>query len=754
MSILKQSKYSYLLRSSSLAIIALSLSMGGQAIAQDRDVEEIVVTARKKSESVYDVPISINVMSEEDIDKLGAHDFTDLIATIPSLGAYQNGPGRTRLSIRGINSTSSSNGNDNEMQNQETVGIYLDEIPISMATLSPEIGLFDAARVEVLRGPQGTLYGAGSMAGTLRIVTNKPNTEEFEGKVDLSLSKTSYASGVNYDTKGLVNIPLVEGKLALRVSAYNKITAGYIDNVLTGENDINDGRSTGARFALRATPNDRFTADLVWLRHEYKDNGRNEDTDSTPLYSRDYLSFDGFNDDLSIGNLTLNYDFDQATITSSSSIFDRQVFNRRSIDTFYGLPGILPEGVDPYQLEDIQDASTFVQEIRLTTDTGTYFDWTIGAYYDNKTIIGLNSWPVPGLDAGADADPNFEPSSHWGAPADYYLHASSKQNVKTYAFFGEGYFTLGKFTYTAGLRYFNWTQNLEDISKGQLIGDTDPQMVTYPVAKEDGFNPKFNIAYKLNEDVLVYVQAAKGFRYGGTNTGEIPVDLCGVEAAEAAASGEDPNFFRPDSLWSYEAGVKGQSPNKRLSFNASAFYIDWSDMQNSRRFECGFSFRSNVGKASSKGIELELNFDVTPQLTASFGGAYTVAQLDETVESLTAYIGDSIPYIPKFAFNSSLEYNVELNQNFDGFLWANVQYVGDRGSEFSITNDNYRPIDSYFLANARIGMRNESYEASLYVMNAFGSTAVVRAQRRYPFDPDAALRVNPRTIGVNLKAYF
>ena len=336
-----------------LCAVLLTSASTAAAGAETARIDEIVVTARKRAESMYDVPISINVVSADAIDKLGAHDFTDLINSVPSLGAYQNGPGRTRLSIRGINSTSSSNGNDNDTQNQETVSIYMDEIPISLATLSPELGLFDARQVEVLRGPQGTLYGAGSMAGTLRMVTTKPNAENFQGKLDASFSDPEYSASLNYDLKGLVNIPVIESKVGLRMSAYHREAAGYIDNALTGAEDVNNGRSTGARLALRATPNERLTADFVLMHHDYSDNGRPEDTDTTPLYSRDYTSFDGYDDQIAIYNLTLKHDMDNMNLVSSSSYFDRSVFNRRSIDTFYRLPGILPAGVEPFELEDL-----------------------------------------------------------------------------------------------------------------------------------------------------------------------------------------------------------------------------------------------------------------------------------------------------------------------------------------------------------------------------------------------------------------
>jgi outer membrane receptor protein involved in Fe transport len=200
-----------------LVVIAPSnaLAQSQRSMAKAEMLDEVVVTARKRSETMMDVPISINVVSQETIERLGAEDFTDLLSSVPSLTAYQNGPGRTRLSIRGI---ANGGGNDNDTQNQETVGIYLDEMPISMGAMNPEFNLFDLQRVEVLRGPQGTLYGAGSMTGTVRLVSNDPNLDEFEGKYDVSASTVNKGSE-GYSLKGLINAPIMPGKLAVRASA-------------------------------------------------------------------------------------------------------------------------------------------------------------------------------------------------------------------------------------------------------------------------------------------------------------------------------------------------------------------------------------------------------------------------------------------------------------------------------------------------------------------------------------------------------
>ena len=302
------------LLTASVLVSAAALS-AAPAFAQSAIVDELVVTARKRTESVLDVPMSINVVGEQTMQKMGAENYTALLGSVPSLTAYQNGPGRTRLSIRGINN---GGGNDNDTQNQETVGIYIDEIPISMGALNPELALFDLERVEVLRGPQGTLYGAGSMTGTVRMITHRPNLTEFEGKVDVGLSSVSHGD-VGYSMKGLVNVPIITDRVAIRASAYYTQTPGYIDNVKTGEKDVNDGLARGGRVEARFKVTDDFTADLSFFKHNYQDGGRPEDLVRVPGLGRDYPSPDGYKDDLSVYNLTLNYDLGFANLVSSTS---------------------------------------------------------------------------------------------------------------------------------------------------------------------------------------------------------------------------------------------------------------------------------------------------------------------------------------------------------------------------------------------------------------------------------------------------
>jgi outer membrane receptor protein involved in Fe transport len=727
-----------------VAVFGVPASLQAQESAEGSEsvaLEEIVVTARKRTESMFDVPLSITVLSEEFIENLGAQDFTNLVPTVPSLNAYQNGPGRTRLYIRGI---ANGAGNDNDTQNGETVSIYLDEIPISLGAMNPELALFDLQRVEVLRGPQGTLYGAGSMAGTIRQVSNKPNLSEVEGKVEAGVSTIAHGSG-GYTFKGLINAPVVTDKFAIRASAYYTDFGGYIDNVLTGEKDVNDGTTKGLRIAARWMINENFTADFSFFHHDYSDNGRPEDLDETPFLSRNYPSFDGYDDEMQIYNMTLNYDLGWGEIVSSTSYFDRTVINRRSLDLLFELA--LPPGITPHELIDTTDLSVFAQEVRLASTTDKPLQWTVGMYLDQKDTFYLNTFPVPGADEVLGV-----PSEAFGAPADHLFYGYDDLTVDTYAFFGEAYYTINKFTITGGLRYFNWKQNIDFYQSGLFNGgaNSDPR----PQGKTDGVNPKLGLSYDVNDDLMLYGQLSRGFRYGGIN-GAIPESVCADELDEVEREGGDVRFFDPDKLWNFEIGAKGTAADGSVSYSASYFYIKWEDMQTSRSFDCGFGFRENVGKANSQGVELELHAALSERWVVGFGGAYVDAALSEDVPNLGAEDGDQVPYVPKLSFSASADYVFPVTDTLDGFFWADVQYIGDRHTEFNHDpTTNYRKMDAYTVANLRTGVRWDGFDVSLYVHNVFDDDGVIRALRRPPFDPDAVIHTQPRTIGVMLRKSF
>lgn len=701
-------------------------------------VDELVVTARKRTESVLDVPMSINVVGEQAMQNMGAESYTNLLGSVPSLTAYQNGPGRTRLSIRGV---TNGGGNDNDTQNQETVGIYIDEIPISMGALNPELALFDLERVEVLRGPQGTLYGAGSMTGTVRMITHRPQMNEFSGKVEYGVSRVS-EGGDGYSLKGLVNVPLMTDRIAIRASGYYTKTPGYIDNIKTGETDLNDGLARGGRIEARFQVTDDFTADLSYFKHHYKDGGRPEDLERVPGLGRDYTSSDGYDDQLDIYNLTLNYDLGFANLVSSTSYFDRTTVNKRSLD---GLLANFP--VKPSPLVDTTDSTYFAQEIRLASQSDGPFSWVVGAFADKKDIYYLNTVPVPGFDAAMGIN-----SNNFGAPKDNPYWGYDDLEVKTYALFGELTYEIGKFSVTGGVRYFNWEQKYKLYASGFFNGAI-PSNPPRRTSKEDGFNPKFNVSYDLTDDFMIYGQAARGFRYGGINT-PVPKDVCAAELADFTRTGTDPNTFAADKVWNYEVGGKGSFADGRVRVNGAYFHLVWDDMQTQRRLDCGFGFRENVGGATSDGVELEVTANPIQGLTLTAGGAYIDSKLSTDVKNLKAKEGDKAPFVPEFTFSSSAEYVFAVSDDLDAFVYAGYQYMGERFTEFSPQLSTYRKMDAYNVVNLRAGLTHEGVELSIYANNALDSRGVIRALPASPFDPEARIRITPRTVGANIRVAF
>ncbi|WP_269473229.1 TonB-dependent receptor domain-containing protein [Kineobactrum salinum] len=262
----------------------------------------------------------------------------------------------------------------------------------------------------------------------------------------------------------------------------------------------------------------------------------------------------------------------------------------------------------------------------------------MGAYFDKTDTFYLNTFPVPGADAVLGT-----PSSFFGAPEDHLFYGFDDLTVETYAFFGEAYYSIGDFTITGGLRYFNWEQDIEFYQSGLFNGgaNSDPR----PKSSVDDINPKLNISYDISDDSLVYVQAARGFRYGGIN-GAVPESVCAEELAEVDRQGGDVRFFDPDKLWNYEIGNKGTLADGRVSYNAAYFYIDWDDMQTTRSFTCGFGFRENVGKVVSQGFEFELNAQLSERMTLGFGGSWINSELDGDVPNLNASKGDKARMCP------------------------------------------------------------------------------------------------------------
>jgi len=726
------------------------------------DSGEIVVTALKRATNLQDTPISISAVTEKTLTHLGASSVNDYFRQVPNLQVEGNAPTSRRITIRGVRSAG-----------EATVGLYYDETPLTgpngttqdASSTNPDVNLFDVERVEVLRGPQGTLYGSGSMGGTLRLIFNKANTHDWQGATEAQGTVTKDGDPGFY-VKGMINAPLVDDKLGLRIVAYRQRVGGYVDDVALNKKNINESNSYGGRAMLTFTPTDNLTIYGSASYQKSKLNGQSEwyQRLGEKDYATDFVAIGRTNDELKLYNLTARWDMDWATFTVTSSHYTwrllrnsdysatlsanrtnatacRNYFSITSacsadqLSTFAAyadsrVPGLLYQ---PMRL------NTWNHEARLN---GSLFDdaidWTLGAYYE-KRKDRIDSQV-------AQADPT---TGEVIKPLDLTAWRYVTNNVKQTAFFGEvSYKPVRKLTLTAGVRRFDYDKT---VGGEVVVSNYITQSYITPYSEVDasasGWVSKFNASYEFNRDLMIYATAAKGFRPGGANN--IPGLTTGLVS------------YSPDSLWNYELGLKSQLFDRMLTFNAAIYQIDWSNLQVQATSANGaFSFLTNAGKARIRGAEIEAVLRPMQGLTLSTGLGFTNAKLteDQTNSSIlisgsTGLDGDRFPNVPKFNGSFSAEYVFPLNDTVDGLLRADLTHTGKSASQFRPTYVYYEKQPAYDNVNLRAGVETDKWGAYVFVQNLFNEIGPLSVSSGFGFQ-DRITSLTPRTFGIMARKSF
>lgn len=698
---------------------------------------DIIVTASKRAQSLQDVSSSIAALDGADLREKGANSFADYLSTVPSLAMFDQGPGISTLVIRGITTGGARN---DEPQNKETVGVYLDETPISVNGFNPDLGLYDLQRIEVLRGPQGTLYGSGSMGGTIRIITNKPDAGKIEGSFDGTVSATEHG-GVNYDIKGMFNVPLIADRLALRTVAYRTALDGYIDNLSTGKNNENAARTTGGRVELGGQLTDAVKANLTYIVHDLRTDARSE---QTAPYTRSVATFDGLSDHNDIANFTVNVDLGGPTLTSSTSYFSQKTLNRNTLE--FVLDAALGFAGDTSPLVDTTKVREFSQEVRLASSGKGPFTWVIGGFYQHRLRSYSQNGPTPGLDAFVGVA-----STDLGTPdADNAYYSIQHIKQVQFAAFGEiSYEFVPNLTATVGGRYFNYTEDFDTYASGLLNGGVTQSTGRL---KEDGFTPKVNLSYKASARSMVYAAASKGFRLGGVNSA-IPAGLCGPDLATL---GTPADSFKSDTVWNYEVGTKNKFFGRRLTVNASVYRIDWSDIQTTLTLPtCLSSFRTNAGTARSVGVEFESNL-VLGAFDLNVNAGYNNSELRQDVPLTPWKKGDHVPGVPRFQASGGVRYAFRLWPDAKAFARADVRYVGSIDRQFNAGDADNRRYGNYAIVDLRVGsaIPGLPLQLSVFASNLFDGSGRVAAQPDSVIFPENYNTIRPRTIGATLQATF
>ena len=668
-----------------MALSALSLMVTGQTFAQESAaLEEILVTAQKREQNILEIPFAVSVISEDEIKARGALDIKDLQYSIPGLSITNNQPGQDRVQIRGASSDVGLG--------SPTVGRYLDEVSVnSDATQRAlDIPLLDIERVEVLRGPQGTLYGAGSIGGTVRFITNSPDLTETSGELGIGFNSLD-GGGNGYELNGVVNLPIIEDKLAMRVVASTENIAGWIDNTATGESDINEADRTFVRAKFLYQPTERFNASLMWMHYDFEQDNNNHELSESGF---DLLNVDNrgatdarasstpfatpVTDEWDLVNLVLNFETENANIISSTSFLDRDVnFLTETVNAFF------PPGL--YGSFDIADrkAEVFTQEIRMNSNWDRSWNYTIGAFYRSTDTSETQTLSYPAVFP-------FPPQVTQGtAPVD----------SDSFAVFGElSYDFSERLTASVGLRYFDEDQEPERF----LLGGPTPMDISPPDQSFDALTPRFNLLWRLSDSASLYATVAQGFRSGGVN-----------------GFGSSIPAFDPEEALLFEVGGRGEFLDGRVFVDGAVYYMDYDDVQVAI-VEAGRARTTNVDSASGPGADLAVGVNITDSLKFNLTAGYVGREYDKVDLAAPSNVieGDKSQYTPDFTASASLAYDFNWGGNVGGMARLDLSHADG----FSVFLRTFPPqpvltTDALTYLNFRIGAMTDTWQVVLSADN-------------------------------------
>ena len=761
--------------------------------------EEVTVTAMKREETVLNTPLSIAAPTEEVMRERGIENIEDIAANVAGFSVQNLGPGQSQVAIRGVSSGQIAR---DQPGPKEEVGTYLDESVISFLLFTPDLDLFDMNRIEVLRGPQGTLFGSGSLSGTVRYISNppEPGVTRIFGEVAASTIGDGNEGG---EAKFGINVPL--GSMsALRVVGYYDRLAGYMDAVqpdLSVDEDVNTGDRYGVRAALRISPDESLTITPRvayqklemdgWNRIDIFNILGNPYTTTRPavrLGERELFTQidEPMTDEFFLGDLNVTYDFGGVALTSITSYTDRDILVVRDATALTGsITGGslgLPERVYALDapLDDVTTASGWSQEIRLSGDAER-FQWVVGGFYSDSTKEYGQDLTVTGFTALSGI-----PSAGLRAPTDHLFFSELTYDTRQFALFGEGTLELTeRFSLTAGLRYYDFRDEKEQIFDGLFGNDnTGTSLVSAPGTTEaDGFAPRFIASFKVSDDTTLNAQVAKGFRLGGIND-PLNVPLC--TPGDLIAFGGREGFL-DETVWNYEIGSKSRLFGGRGSFNVAAFYVDITDLQAVvTAGSCSSRLVFSVPSARSLGGDVEFSAAVTDNFDFAVSASYNEAELTSTVRDGTGAVvsgiadGRRLPSVPEWQFAAAATYNQVLKPGIVGYINGTYTHIGSRftqvgdedptfgtvnllsfgantiGGPLTQSTFTFNPeLPAYDLVNLRVGVRFSYFDIALFANNVTDERAFLALDRERGLRARVGYLTNqPRTFGVTTRFDF
>ena len=755
--------------------------------ADNSGLDEIVVTANKlNSQKVLDLPISIQAISGDSLQAGNVSEIMDVAGRIPGLSIQDLGPGDKKYVIRGINSTGDA-----------TTGVYYGEAVISGSNaddgggFEPDIRLYDLDHVEVLRGPQGTLYGASSMSGTIRFIPKSPDLNNLGGYLTLEGSQTAHASG-NYNFNGAVNLPVIDGVLAMRLVGWKVYKSGFVNQLRVGEGvtglvnvgtatkpnyqtasipgvgfvkGVNDDQVGGGRASIRFQPTDNLTIDANYTSQTETSGGSSRYTSPgvtafheapiTPVQGCDLCNTDvtlsPWSDNIKIFGLTVAYKTALGTVTGTTN-----QFNRTTDFTFDSTPVLVSFNV-PVPAETLEPRTRKVNssEIRFASELPSPVNFVAGVFreYESQNLaVQVITTGANGLVTGPFSTLTSADALDFPGVGNTFFGRTDTREDTQYAGFGEATWKItDAWTAVAGIRYFTEALNGVQTQTHPFGGFPGAPNLVPIVDPRETFNKvtwKANLSYKFSEQLLGYGTVSTGFRSGGLNAVSEPFEPI-------------PAAYSPDSLTNFEVGAKGRLFDGMFDYQADVYFIKWDNIQVQETTADGaFVYQGNAGTARSKGVEFEFTARPIQYFSVSFAGSYQDAYLTDGASTkqhrlnpTLGQTGDAIPNVPKLQLNLGLNYTAPLTGNWQAVAAADVTYR-DAVNAYFASNIKYDlGLAPYTLLNLRLGVINGPWTANLFARNLTNKRVQVSAINSSQ-DPDGLLTVQPRTIGVNLTRKF
>lgn len=698
-------------------------------------VSEVVVTANKREQSIYDVASSVTAVDTKALQDQGVSGLMGMAELVPGLSFFSRGAaGSNQVILRGLTSGS--------QQTSPTVGFYVNDTPFGFSIpvgggssiLQPDLDPFDLDHIEILRGPQGTLYGASTLGGLIKYVTKTPDAHAFSGAAQLGGVAVDHG-GQGTTARLALNLPISEGKVGLRISGFDRIDPGYVDNTRTGGEDVNRVKAYGGRAALGFYPTDDVSIVLSGLIQKTFTRAFGTVTGNPVTlaptagdFTQQYFIDQGADTDYRLADAEVNWKLGDYTLVSSTSA------SKVDLALTFDFTNLLPAnflGATYYTGPQDLQYKKFAQEVRLVSPTGGAFEWIAGLYYTKEKARTATS--VGGFTASGGPGPLVPVISVASTSADYEEKA---------AFGNLTYNIAPRLALTVGARLASNEVDDRVLAAGLLSGVAlNAPTVQLGHQKETVATYLATLNWRYGPESSVYLRAASGYRPGG------PVEPPLVNPGHVVV----PTEFDSDSVWNYEAGGRSVWFDGRLRADYSVFYVKWSDIQLPFLVN-GFRVLSNGGGARSRGVEFDTRWKATEEVTLGLAGAYTDAELTEPAPLVFGRKGDRLPFVPRWSTSAHVDLDHPMSDRLRLKAGATWHYESGRHSALSPLDTSYAALKDFSTVDVRAGLDWDRYEVNAYVRNLFDERAYVSGG--ITGGRSNLVPLQPRTVGVTVGATF